>query len=235
MMATLTIEIGLDAMTPEAKDRMIAPKISQLTIPEIPDISEQRKYPLNAFIFNFELSMTVSNKRRQLIFNIIRKVQDAFDEYCEGRNDLIAYVESDKKTVMSYFSAVRNFEHCVAHIYQTVTCMNALAKTFNGPRQYDSGDGSILERINTIHTDIKHMDNRFENSASPDEISIKSLSSKNESEKITLSNIPMWLTNTGLESIKGSVSYQELSQEILDLCKQAREFAYMKPNKRQVG
>ncbi len=27
-MATLTIEIGLDAMTPDAKDRMIAPKIT---------------------------------------------------------------------------------------------------------------------------------------------------------------------------------------------------------------
>ncbi len=237
-MATLTITIGLDAMTDDAKDRLIAPKIYQLYAPKIPDIFPQRKYPLNAFIFNLELSMIISNKRRQLVFNIIRKIQDAFDEYCEGRNDLISYVGSDKKTVLPYFSAVRNFEHCLAHAYQTVRCLNALAETFGGPQQYDKGDGSILERVNIIHNDIKHMDNRFENSANPDEISIKSFSSKSSDSTIekardSLSNIPMWLTDEGLESPNAKVSYAELSQEILELLEQAKELAYMKPEKRQ--
>ena len=96
-MATLKIEFGLDSFGDEAKDRFIAPKISEIAEPKIPDISARRKYPLNVFIMNFQLSLTISNKKRQLIFNILRKVEDAFDEYGEGRKNLFSYVQSDKK------------------------------------------------------------------------------------------------------------------------------------------
>ena len=42
-MARLTIGYGLDTMVPGAKDKLIAPKISTLVAPQIPDISGERK------------------------------------------------------------------------------------------------------------------------------------------------------------------------------------------------
>lgn len=233
-MFTLTIKLGLDVMVDEVKDRLIAPKISQLESPQIPDISEKRTYPLNAFIFNFDLSMVVSNKNRQLLFNIIRKIGDAFDEYCFGTISLKNYVESDRKSITPYFAAVRHFEHCLAHIYQAVLCMNRFAKDYSEEKQFEKDDGSVLDRISTIHNEVKHMDNKFENSSTCDEMSYITFSKEiNNFEATNTSSIPMWLTEQGIECQKGSVSYVELSQEILELLDQAKKLSSTKPeNKR---
>src|SRR6266481_9075853 len=135
---------------------------------ESDDLRRRRTYPqsekplLDAFILNFTLSLTLSNKNRQFTFNVIRKAQDAFDEYCRAVDSLKEYAaarpaEQDnllgKRTFVRglalppYFSAVRHFEHCVAHLYQAVRCLNALSRTLGGEKQFDHGDGSVLERI----------------------------------------------------------------------------------------
>lgn len=235
-MATLKIKFGLDSFPAETKDRLIAPKISELTEPNIPDITASRIYPLNVFIMNFELSLAISNKNRQLIFNILRKGQDAFDEYCEGRENLFSYTRSDKKKVVSYFAAVRNFEHCLAHVYQTVRCMNSLANTWGGPRQFDHGDGSILERVNILHNEIKHMDVRFEQGNCPDEISFKTLAEKPgeaNTKRIVAPNIPVWLTDDALECGRTRVTYEELSQEILEILEDAGNLAGIQPKRKE--
>jgi hypothetical protein len=220
-MASLTLSFGLDNMTPETQDRLIAPKISQLTSPNFPEIADQRKYPLNVFIFNFELSLTIENKRRQFIFNIIRKSCDALDEYCSAIDSLKSFIDEPQISTSHYFSAVRNFEHCLAHIYQAVVCMNALAACWNGERQFEAGDGSILERVNLIYRDIKHMDERFENADGANSVGLK----HSQSDFSNVTTIPLWLTNAGLESISAKVSYHELAQEIIEIHNEARELA----------
>jgi hypothetical protein len=91
-MAKIVLKFGLDTMVPSAKDKLIAPRISALSAPQVPDLSSERKNLLGAFVLNFDLSMTISNKHRQLLFNIIRKAEDALDEYCRATKSLHQYI-----------------------------------------------------------------------------------------------------------------------------------------------
>jgi hypothetical protein len=239
-MAILRIHGGLDTMPDDAKDKVIAPKISGLRAPAAPDISAERKPLLNAFILNFKLSLTLSNKNRQFTFNVIRKAQDAFEEYCRAVDSLKEYVAAGGLTLPPYFSAVRHFEHCVAHLYQAVRCLNALSRTWSGEKQFDRGDGSVLERVHIIHTEIKHMDERFEGGNLRDENSFVLFATKSDGTKAVadddaagITNVPMWLTDDGLECAKGTITYGELAQEIRELCREAEKLTNITPEKKK--
>ncbi len=239
-MAILGLHCGLDTMVDDAKDKFIAPKISRLAAPTAPDISADRKHLLSAFIMNFDLSLVLSNKHRQLIFNVIRKADDAFDEYCRAADSLRDYVTAPKLTPFHYFSAMRHFEHCLAHLYQAVCCMNALTVTWGGQKQFDRGDGSILERVHMIHTEIKHMDEQFKGGNLRDETSFALFARKSDGTKSIaaddaagIANVPMWLTDDGLECAKGTITYGELAQEIRELCREAEKLANIRPEKKK--
>jgi hypothetical protein len=237
-MVTLRLRFGLDSMPDDTKDKRIAPKISRLAAPAAPDISAERKPLLSAFIFNFNLSLALSNKDRQFIFNVIRKAEDAFDEYCRAVNSLGEYVAARGLKLSPYFSAMRHFEHCVAHVYQAVCCYNALVEPWAGEKQFDRGDGSILERVHIIHTAIKHMDERFERGSLRDESSFALFAtggskSVADHDAADIANVPMWLTNDGLECAKGMVTYVELAQEIRELCREAENLANITPGKKK--
>jgi hypothetical protein len=239
-MVTLRIRYGLDAMPDDTKDKVIAPKISRLAAPAAPDISAERKPLLNAFILNFKLSLALSNKNRQFLFNVIRKAEDAFDEYCRAVDSLREYVASRGQKLSHYFSAMRHFEHCVAHVYQAVCCWNALVETWGGEKQFDRGDGSILQRIHIIHTEIKHMDDRFEKGNRSEANSFALFATKNDGtgsigdeDAADITNVPMWLTDDGLECAKATLTYVELAQEIRELCWEAENLADITPGKKK--
>jgi len=72
-MVEIRIKFDFSSMVPETKNKLIAPRLSELVAPKLPDISRNRKYLLNAFILNFDLSLVLPNVLRQLYFNFIRK------------------------------------------------------------------------------------------------------------------------------------------------------------------
>lgn len=235
-MVTLRIRCGLDTMVDDAKDKFIAPKISRLAAPAVPDISAEWGHLLSAFILNFDLALVLSNKHRQLLFNVIRKADDAFEEYCRAASSLKDHVAARWLTLSHYFSAIRHFEHCLAHLYQAVCCMNALTDTWGGEKQFNRGDGSVLERAHIIHTEIKHMDERFEKGDFGDANSFELFATKSDGTKFIpnddaagIANVPMWLTDDGLECAKAAVTYRELAQEIRELCQEAKNLARITP------
>ncbi len=224
-------------MTADAKDKFIAPRISRLAAPAVPDISAEQRHLLDAFIVNFDLALALSNRHRQLLFNVIRKADDAFDEYCRAASSLKDFVAARLLTLSDYFSAVRHFEHCLGHLYQAVRCMNALSNTWGGEKQFARGDASILERINIIHTDIKHMDDRFEKGSFADKNSFELFATKSDGTRMVadddaagIANVPMWLTDNGLESANAAIAYRELAQEVLELSREAENLATITPN-----
>jgi len=113
-------------MVPETKDRLIAPKISELSAPNPPDISGSRKYAINGFIKNPRLSMVLSNRRRQACFNFIRNAEAAFDEYCDARIALLNYLQTKDRTLVPYFSSLRHFEHCLGHLHHAALSIDVL-------------------------------------------------------------------------------------------------------------
>src|SRR5439155_12146279 len=135
-----------------------------------------------------------------------------------------------------------NFEHCVAHLYQAVRCLNALSRTWSGEKQFDHGDGSVLERIQTIHSAIKHLDERFENGSLGDANSFSLFATKCDEingvglkDDAGIANVPMWLTDKGLECAKASVSYAELAEEIRQWYREAASMATLSPGRKKAN
>ncbi len=230
-MAQLIVNFGFDTMVPETKDRLIAPRISELSTPRIPDISASRKYPLNAFIENTDLSLVLPNLMRQACFNFLRNVEAAFDEYCDARIALFEYLRLRDRTVTPYFSSLRCFEHCLAHLYHGVVSVNVFGKE----KQFEHDDGSVLDRVLTLHNHVKHMDKEYKRVAIRDEISFKLFATRDDgSTNISygvgdVSNVPIWLTNQGLECLKTSLTYSELADEVLSALDEPCDVAVLQP------
>jgi len=172
---------------------------------------------------------------RQLYFNFIRKTEGAFSEYCDAKFDLEEYIKTKDSHVTFYFSALRHFEQCLAHLYEGVNCLNCIAKRLGGQRQFESGDESILDRVFTLHTYLKHMDKKFEEGEVPDEISFRLLATRHDGSTYLnyshsdIANTPVWLTNDGLECGAGSLTFAELAEEILCFCGEAESIATTVP------
>jgi hypothetical protein len=76
------------------------------------------------------------------------------------------------------------------------------------------------------------MDERFANGALGDETSFVLFAVKGEGTKshppetaTGIANIPMWLTDDGIECAKGRLSYAELAQELRELHHEAEKLA----------
>ena len=115
--------------------------------------------------------------------------------------------------------------------------MTHYTSTWGGEKQFSRGDGSILERVHIIHTEIKHMDERFEKGDFGDANSFALFATKSDGTRTIannnaadISNVPMWLTDDGLECAKATITYRELAQEIGELCQEAKNLARIIPN-----
>ena len=230
ILARLVIHFGLDSMVPETKDRLVAPKISELLTPNPPDISRGRKFPINTFIANTHLSLALSNRIRQACFNFLRNAEGAFDEYCDARTALRSYLKTEGRTVVPYFSALRHFEHCLGHLYHAVLSVNVLAKK----KQFEAGDGTVLDRVSTLHNHVKHMDGKYSRVSIRDEISFKLFATSHRSKKKSyaiedMASVPIWLTNTGLECRQASLTYTELAVEVMSTLNEAVNTAVLQP------
>lgn len=220
-------------MVPDTRDRLIAPKISELLAPNLPDISGSRKYPINGFISNPHLALALSNRIRQACFNFLRNAEAAFDEYCDARTALLSYLLAKRRTVVPYFSALRHFEHCLGHLYHAVLSANVVARK----KQFEAGDGTVLDRVLTLHNHVKHMDDKYSRLQIRDENSFKLFATRNDGSKNRsypiedTANVPMWLVNTGLECRQARLTYSELADVVMNTLDEAVDTALLQPPK----
>lgn len=220
-------------MVPETKDFLIAPGISALTRPVLPDISQARGYPLSAFVLNIDVSLVLPNLKRQCCFNFIRNAEAAFEEYAEARAALLSFVENRGRSIEPYFRALRNFEHCFAHLYHATLSLNQISVE----KQFCAGDKSVLDRLAILHSHVKHMGEKYQQGSIRNEVSFHLIAKK--SDGITsgkfkaedAANVPLWLTNDGLECRKAALTYSELAAEIEAFYDEALKIANLRPPK----
>ncbi len=170
-----------------------------------------------------------------MLLNFIRNSEAAFDEYCDGRNALLNYLVTKDRIVVPYFLALRNFEHCLAHLHHAVLCLDAMDYAVRNGEQYKRGDGSLLDRVRLIHNHVKHMDEKYEEVPIRDEESFKLFATRADGSKNVdfedgdAANVPMWLTNDGLECKQTSLSYVELADEVQSASREAEKMAVLDP------
>ncbi len=178
-----------------ALDKFVAPKLSELTECNIPDMSNhfgQADHWVTNFILNSILRIPVEPKPKQYIIFFLRRAEAAFREYQNARRTLVAYVKYGREKGSVYFEALFHVEICIAQMWQAFDQTTKFTKNASGENDklYERGDGSVYERLNSLYNISRHIGSNI-----PED-----------------SNLPIWLTNESVEARDTKISFSELAK-----------------------
>lgn len=169
-------------------DTFIAHKLSALTTCGAGELREEGKW-LNTFILKTIFHFKIPPKTRAYLFNFLRRSEAASAAYREARRHLLEHLATPKNVISPYFRCLSQFEVCVSQCYQGY---ELLGRAF-GQRLYEPGSGTVEEKLQIVYVDSKHMDRMIDGEKLPD-----------------TATSGVWITNDGLESSRGALSFAEL-------------------------
>ena len=176
----------------------IAPAMADFNAAEIPDMSsafDQQDYWLANYFLNTVHRGRLRAPDRQRIFNFLRRAQQAFQAYDVARTATYDFLVDPGVRPMRYVVAVGHWEDHLAYAWQALRYLSPSVKAW-----YERGDGSDVERLNLMHNDSKHGEQRIEDGYGE-----------------TDGALTIWLTNTGLSSKSVSLTYEQVSTTLRDL------------------
>ena len=162
---------------------------------------------LSKYIITTQFTWPLAGPMRQIGFGLIRRADQAAEEYEAGRRELEAYIHTEPTTRMYRYSrALGHFETCLASTYQGWLHVRA----FHPEKLplFEKGDGSDVERVNALYNASKHAEERLDAGEGADE-----------------STLLIWFTNTGLQSKKAALEFTELRKLVDQLSRIANMVA----------
>lgn len=193
----------------EILDAHIAPGASSFTHAEIPDMAawdkESPHYVANFFL-NSAFTATFAPPMNAYAYNFLRRVQFAFSEHDLARESTLRFLSTGSQSPRSYVDALFHWECFLGQAWHAY----ALLITAWEGKAFDKGDGSVEQRLNALYNQMKHVESRIEHN-----------------QMIPGATVPVWLTNTGLQSVDAVLSYAETGEVLKDLAKYAN--ALMNP------
>lgn len=177
-------------------DHFVAYDLSKLNLCCFPVLSIEHNKWLNHFILNSAFKYKYENSSKGNRFNFIRKIQNAIISYELGKKALEEYLSLPRNTISPYFISLFHFEDCIGQCYEAYRSIQAL---LNGKKLFDSADGTVLSKINSIHNTSKHMDERILNGEMPED-----------------ATIPIWISNNGVETKECSLKGPELNKYLIE-------------------
>ena len=186
-----------------------APHITELTECNMPDLAEQRessKKWLTSFILNSSFSAKYPDPFHKYTIAFLRKAEYAFKNYFIARDALSVFVgtpilfsDNPNALLTVYFECLHHTEMSIALIDQAYCVFEEIIAD---GKFWKKGDGSSLERINLLHNHIKHAEDRI-------------------TTALIKPGYHIWLTNTSVCCERGSISYAEVTQALLELSENA--------------
>jgi hypothetical protein len=184
-------------------DKFVAPGISSFTTASIPDLTPEfpeAKYWLANHFLNNALTAAFRDRARQVVLGYLRRVHYAFEAYHSAREATLRYLDGnqpDNPRVQRYYDAVAIWEGFALQAGMAID----LFKWLNGGTgAFSKNDGSSTCRLYTIANHVKHMASCVDSGqCSPNE------------------NVPLWLSNGGLQSFGAAVSFDEVAEELRGL------------------
>jgi hypothetical protein len=182
------------------------PELSVLTACSAKELSDLPNY-LWAAIGNRLSGLCYSDAwMLHLDLSFLRRTSAAFETYRTARQYLMCYVEgvaAQRHEIGTYLKALNHFENCISSIWQACEIYKqmemALSKSTKKHILYRDGENPDLENMNKLANAIKHFDVR----------------------RAELAVTPIWITNSGLKSADGFVSFDQLHENLLALAKMA--------------
>lgn len=183
-----TMKAGNFQPTNYLLDNFIAHKLGELTACGAPELPEKAKW-LNTFILKTIFQFSIAPKARAYLFNFLRRAEGASAAYREARHLLLEHLATPRNVISPYFLSLSQFEICISQCYQGY---ELLARAM-GQQLYEPGQGTVEEKLQIVYVDSKHMDRMIHGDKLPDP-----------------ATSGIWITNAGIESSRGAVSFQEL-------------------------
>ena len=169
-------------------DNFIAHRLSELTVCGTPELDEEAKW-LNTFILKTIFQFSIPPKTRAYLFNFLRRAEAASAAYRDARRLLLEHLATPRNVISPYFLSLAQFEVCITQCYQGY---ELLARSV-GQRLYEPGSGTSEENLQTVCVDSKHMDRMIDGDKLPNS-----------------ATSGIWITNSGLESSRGAISFRQL-------------------------
>lgn len=193
-----------DGMNDPRYDQYFAPGISDLSSCNAPDLSAVRRPCVLQFVINANFKRVVPDRDRALLYNFVRRANNALSDYSHGLENLSHFIDSRKSDFRTYLAAVHNFESVVAEL---VACHLLLFRV-RQKKFFSKNDGSALARMYLMNNEIKHAESSFD-----DPLSEPS------------STLPLWITNDGLRSHNSRIAWGELGVVVVDVATAANNIA----------
>lgn len=186
-----------------------APQITDLTECNMPDLSAHKALSqtwLSLFILNSSFFAKYPDPFHKYTIAFLRKTEYAFKNYFISRDALSSFVstpiltnDKPQEQLSVYFECLHHLEVSISLIDQAY-CV--FAEIIANGKFWKKGDGSALEKINLLHNHIKHAEDRINNA-------------------LVQPGYHIWLTNSSVCCEKGSISYSEITQTLLELAENA--------------
>ena len=182
----------------------MAPFMSLFTSAEIPDMSghcDQSQHWISNFILNTLLRENIRAPYRQYIFNFLRRSEAGFREHAFAREETLLFLNGSRQSPSRYMMAIFHWEVFLAQAWHGYSLLSNMQEE----KAFEKGAGSIEERLNLLYNQSKHA-----------ESVIKS------GQMLENATIPVWLTNTGLESHNAKLTYHETGEILKHLAEWAQ-------------
>lgn len=193
----------------EILDLFGGPELSELNTCGAKELPKQPEY-ISAAIWNHIVGQRFREASiHHLSLNFHKRANAADAAWTQGRNSLLRYVEGThaaEHRLGAYISALSYFEQCVCCVQQANEIFNRmdhklLGKTNCKLDYFIQNSNSVLKRVADLSNIVKHFN-------------------ADEAEQ---SSAPIWITNFGLKSDIGAVTFDELYDELTALSAAARQ------------
>lgn len=195
---------------PDILSKFLAPGIAEFTSADIPDLAH--RYPqaphwVGNHFLNNALRGHFKDRWRQVVLAYIRRAQNAFLTYHKARRLTLEYLDGnqpDNPRINRYFGAVTAWENFALQISMVIDLCRWLNQ---GVDAFTKNDGSKEQRLYEMANLIKHTASAVNSGQCPES-----------------GTIPMWLANDGLHSFESSITFQEASEILGEVCSLAEDF-----------
>ncbi|MGH9448737.1 MAG: hypothetical protein ACRD3O_23930, partial [Terriglobia bacterium] len=184
-------------------DSHIAPIVSSFTQAEIPDMSTWAKespHWIANFFLNSALTATFAPPMNAYAYNFLRRAQYSFSEHHLARESTLRFLLAGGQSAKTYADALFHWECFLGQAWHAF----ALLVTAWHGKAFEKNDGSAEQRLNAVYNQMKHVESRIENN-----------------QIIQGATVPVWLTNSGLQSVDASLGYGETAELLKELAKYA--------------
>jgi hypothetical protein len=193
---------------PKVTGDEIAPGFGTFATAEVPDLRDSFPHARDwlADYYRDAVWSRFEEGQRPLVLAFLRRAQHAFDAYHSARELTSAFLEirGADSSVAAYYAALSDWEWFSVDYAMAVDVYRHLF----GPL-FEKGDGSPAYRLYTVANNVKHTSNSLE--AHPE----------------AFPAVPLWLSDSGLESYEGvSVSYVEASGLLSEMARIADELVH---------